>query len=72
MRGKIYLRTIWEPVVLVGDIGFGEPFLKIFTDDGKFLFVPLTAIKFIEVERKPEQAPQQEKPHATQSVASQA
>ena len=50
MRGRVFLRS----EILVGDIGFGEPFLKVSTDDGRLLMVPLSAIDYIEIEKPPQ------------------
>ena len=60
MRGKIYLRSGGDPAVLEGDIAFGEPYVDVLTDDGRLLMVPLSAISFIEIERKRPQGPDPE------------
>lgn len=60
MRGKLYLRSDGDPVVLEGDITFDDPFVDIRTDDGRLLTVPITAISFIEIERKRPQGPDPE------------
>ena len=58
MRGRVFLRS----EILVGDIAFGEPFLKVSTDDGRLLMVPLSAIDYIEIEKPPQrQRPQEVK-----------
>ena len=57
MRGKVFLRE----EVLKGEIYVGKRFLEIWTDDGRRLMVPISAIDYIEVEKEPLQ---QEKPQA--------
>jgi len=49
IQGKVFLRE----EVLKGEIYLGKRFLEIWTDDGRRLMVPISAVDYIEVERNP-------------------